>query len=138
MTMTDKLLTTILEEGMSLEIRDTVMHEIADMRRLQAVAKEDEERLKQAWWDAYDRGEVEKRTTLKGVVKLECRDAGSPKEVKVPGHYEIDLEKMLSVYDPQALSVFIQQGILTWIPEQKTTKPGTRATVALTLLDPED
>ena len=135
MRLIEELLRELDEEGMTPRLRDAIMIEIADARHLQNLAKDDEERLKKAWWDAWDRGEVGKNETCVGVCKLECRASSPPKTKTTPGHYEIDLERLLSIYDPRTIIDTFGDGILEWVPEKKEMSAGSKATVALTLLE---
>ena len=125
----EKLRIAILEEGMLPEYRDELVGLLERVKRQGQLAAEWEADLKAVWLDAYLRGEIEKTVTVNGV-KVQCTDAGEPKETRVEGRYEIDVDKLLTDYDPQVL---VETGIATWVPPTVKTSYGRKANVSVTL-----
>ena len=125
----EKLKADILEEGMDDTKAERLVHLLGFAKRAQADAKAEEETLKDIWWEAYQSHGVSKTVTIAGI-KMQCTDAGEPKTERIPGHYEIDVDKLLTDYDPAML---VDTGIATWVPPSTTTKPGRKGGVSVTL-----
>ena len=118
----------ILEEGMTEAAADVLVKLLTTARAEQEEGKADEIALKDVWWDAYHRNEIAKTLTVAGV-KMQCNDASAPKQERIPGYYEIDVDKLLTDYDP---AVLVETGIAKWVPPSTVTKAGRKGGVAVT------
>lgn len=124
----EQLVSAILEEGLSVQHAERLAHLLECAKMAQATGKAEEDALKDVWWECYQRGEVEKTTTVNGI-KMQCNDPSAPKETVVPGFFRLasDWDQK---YDVGAL---IQNGVIEWVPETRTTSAGRKGGVAVTL-----
>ena len=126
----DKLKIDILEEGMQEHHMEALVDMMATAKMHQSGGADAEKRIKEIWQDAYDRNEVPKTVTVKGI-KMQVSDAGKPKETITPGHWQMgDIETLIETYGVESL---VGNGIIEWVPEKKTTTPGKKAGVSVTL-----
>lgn len=125
----EKIRITIAEEGWSPEMSE----HIANLMDISKVAQQEgaaqEKALKDLWWDAYQRGDVDKHWERDDGLKVDCRDAGKPKKTTTPMRLEL-AEDAGEAYD---LNTLISAGILVVIPATTTTAPGSKGGVAITL-----
>ena len=126
----EELKISILEEGMTKEAMDELASIVTRAKVRGGECADAEKRIKDIWWAAYDRGELEKTLTINGT-KLQCSDAGKPKETVTPGHWQMgDVETLIETYGIESL---VSNGIIEWVPEVKTTSEGKKGGVSITL-----
>lgn len=119
--------THVLEEGMNDEVAEVIAEGLRMAKEHQADGQRWEAEFKRIWLDAYLRGECEKTVEINGI-RLQCQDAGAPKEVVTEAHYVPNLDLLMETYPPH-----LAPDIWTHVPKSTETKAGAIANVSVTL-----